>query len=304
MIFLHILIYNLTPIALIVAVGIILQRIFRLDIHTLSKLNFYLFSPAIIFKMLYETDMSYTVMGQVLLFFFIFILTLYGAAEIVVRLRRYDGGMASAFRNSVLFYNSANYAIPLNQLVFHGNPFTMSVQIIIMMMQAMLPHTYGIYSVNSHKGALKGSMRAIFSMPVLYAIPLALLLRGFAVPIPESVKMPIDYAAEGFLAVALVTLGAQLGTMKWAIKITDVFFSCLLRLCVAPALGALIVWLMGFEGLMAQALILSCAVPTSLNSMLLAVEFRNEPEFSSQAVLASTVMSMLTVTLVIFLLQV
>ncbi|MHB1685161.1 MAG: AEC family transporter, partial [Bacilli bacterium] len=44
------------------------------------------------------------------------------------------------------------------------------------------------------------------------------------------------------------------------------------------------------------------AVPTSLNSMLLAVEFDNEPDLASQVVFSSTLFSIFTVTGVIALL--
>lgn len=206
-------------------------------------------------------------------------------------------------RNSVLFYNSGNYAIPLNQLVFANNPFTLSIQIIISMMQSLLPNTYGVYSVNSHRMSFDKTLKTILGMPVIYAIPLAFLLRGFSVPIPAPLYTPLNYIADGFIVTALVTLGVQLGAMKWTLRLGDVLISNALRLLAGPALGWLIVWLMGFEGEMAAALIVSCAVPTSLTSVLLAVEFDNEPEFASQAVFASTAFSMITMTAVIYLLH-
>jgi len=303
MIFFDILLYNVIPIAVLLGVGILLQKVFSLDLRTLSKLNFYLFSPVIVFKMLYESNMSVLVLFQTLLFFALFIASLLLVTEVVIRVRRYRGGMKSAMRNSVLFYNSANYAIPLNQLVFAGNPFTMSIQMIIMMMQSLIPNTYGIYSVNSHKADRRQILKTIVGMPVIYAIPLGFAMRGMNVPIPEPLMIPINYIAAGFVISALLTLGVQLGSMKWTLQAADVFISSTLRLAVAPALGALIVWILGYKGLMAQALILSCAVPTSLSSVLLAVEYENEPEFSSQAVLCSTILSMFTVTFVIYLLM-
>lgn len=302
MIFGQILIYNVIPIAALLGVGILLQRIFALDIRTLSKLNFYLFSPVIVFKMLYESELTTGVLLKVLLFFFIFMAALYILTELVIRLRGYRDGMKSAMRNSVLFYNSANYAIPLNQLVFAGNPFTMSIQMIIMMMQSLIPNTYGIYSVNSHKSDKTKVLKTIAGMPVVYAIPCGFAVQKLAVTIPEPILIPIDYVADGFVVSALLTLGVQLGAMKWTFRASDVFISSTLRLAAAPVLGALVVWLLGIEGLMAQALILSCAVPTSLSSVLLAVEFDNEPEFCSQTVLSSTILSMFTVTFVIYLL--
>jgi len=306
-IFWHILMNNVLPLSVMIAIGVVMMRAFHLDIKTLSKLNFYVFSPAIIFKLLYTTNITLGVMGKVLLFFVLFMALQYAVLEVVVRLRRYQGGMRAAMRNSVLFYNSANYGIPINQLAFSGNPDTLAIQVIVMMMQSLLPNTYGIYSVNAHRSDLRAIWRTILSMPILYVIPIALLLRGFAVPVPQFVETPIDYMADAFIGTALLTLGVQLGSMKWRINralLTDVGLSCCLRLLAGPALAALVVWALGIDGLMAAALIVSSAVPTSLSSVLLAVEFDNEAEFSSQAVFLSTLLSVVTVTLVIFMLQI
>ncbi|QGQ97164.1 AEC family transporter [Paenibacillus psychroresistens] len=301
--FSQILLNNVIPLCIMICIGAILQKIFRLDIKTLSKLNFYLFSPVIVFKMLYESTISGSILLQVLLFVFISLLLLAGIAEIIMLFRRYKAGMRTAMRNSVIFYNSANYAIPLNQLVFVGDAFTMSIQIIVMMVQNLLPSTYGVYSVNSHKNDLKATLRTVFSMPSIYTIPLAFLMKGFSVPIPNTIYIPINYISQAFIAIALVTLGVQLGTMKWQIKFSDVMISNFLRLIMGPAIGFLVVYLLDIHGVMAKALILSSAVPTSLNSVLLAVEFDNEPEFASQAIFSSTIFSIFTVTLVIYLLQ-
>jgi predicted permease len=302
--FTHILVNNIIPLSVMIALGSLLYRLFKLDIKTLSKLNFYLFSPAVIFKMLYESSISFAILGQVLLFFAVFFTAMFVLAEAVIRLRGYDSGMRSAMRNSIIFYNSANYAIPLNQLVFVGDAFTLSVQIVIMMMQNLIPNTYGIYSVNSGQKDRRLVWRTILTMPVIYAIPVAFALRGFHVPIPAAIYTPLNYIANGFIAMALLTLGVQLGSMTWKLRFSDVLISNAMRLIVGPLVGFAVVLAFGFHGPLAQALVLSCAVPTSLSSVLLAVEFDNEPEFASQAVFSSTVFSIVTVTFVIYAIRV
>ncbi|TVY08554.1 AEC family transporter [Paenibacillus cremeus] len=302
--FSHILLNNVIPLTIMIAIGIVLYRVFKLDIKTLSKLNFYLFSPSIMFKMLYESSLSLAVLGKTLLFFCIYFIVMFLIVELVIRLRGYRGGMVTAMRNSVIFYNSANYAIPLNQLVFVGDPFTLSIQIIIMMMQSLLPNTYGIYSVNANKKSeLKATLRTILTLPVIYVIPLAFLMKGFHIPVPGSIYTTVNYVANGFIATALLTLGVQLGSMKWKFNFSDVMLSNVLRLLIGPAVGFGVVMLMGIHGVMAQALVMSCAVPTSLSSVLIAVEYDNEPEFSSQAVFSSTIFSIFTVTMVIYLIK-
>ncbi|ULL18243.1 AEC family transporter [Paenibacillus sp. H1-7] len=301
--FTHILLNNVIPLSVMVALGAVLHRAFKLDIKTLSKLNFYLFSPALVFKMLYESTLTFGLLLQTLAFFALFFIAMFILVEIVIRWRRYKGGMVPAMRNSVIFYNSANYAIPLNQLVFVGDAFTLSIQIIIMMMQNLLPNTYGIYSVNAHKKDTKETLRTILTLPVIYIIPIAFAMRWLHIPVPDPIYAPINYISNAFIATALITLGVQLGNMKWQLKLSDVMLSNVLRLLIGPAVGFLIVYLMGIEGVMAQALVLSCAVPTSLSSVLIAVEYDNEPEFSSQVVFSSTIFSIFTVTMVIYLMK-
>ncbi|WP_256757041.1 AEC family transporter [Cohnella sp. WQ 127256] len=305
-IFLHILTNNVLPLSLVIGLGILLHRIFTLDIKTLSKMNFYLFSPAIMFELLYGTAISLQLFGQVLLFFVLFMLAQYGLLEVVIRLRKYDGGMRAAMRNSVLFYNSANYGIPINQLAFAGNAYTLSIQIIIMMMQSLIPNTYGIYSVNAHKANWREIRKVILSMPVIYIIPLALLLRGFQVPLPEFMDISIGYLSSAFIGTALFTLGVQLGSMKSVFNrklALDVGIASGLRLIVGPLLAWGVILLFDVDKMVAAALIVSSAVPTSLSSVLLAVEFDNEKEFASQTVLVSTVLSIVTVSVVIYLLR-
>ncbi|MDQ0873697.1 putative permease [Paenibacillus sp. V4I3] len=301
--FIYILVNNIVPISIMIAIGAAMYRAFQIDIKTLSKLNFYVFSPALVFVKLYESEMNLHILMQVLLFFVLFFSLLFASIEVVIRLKKMQRGMRIAMRNSVIFYNSANYALPLNQTVFGGNAYTLSIQIVIMIMQTLIPNTYGIYTLNAHKSTWKATMKTILSLPVIYAIPIALLLRYFHLPVPGSIHIPLQYISNAFMATALLTLGVQLGGMKWEFHFSNVLVSNILRLAAGPLLGFFVVWLLGIEGITAKALILSCAVPTSLSSVLLAIEYENEPEFSSQAVFTSTLFSMFTIPVVIFCLD-
>ncbi len=294
---------NIVPISIMIAIGLTLHRVFQLDIRTLSKLNFYCFSPAIVFLMLYRSNISVALLGQVLLYLLLFLSAMLLLSWIVVKLRKFPPSMASAMHNSVIYYNSANYAIPLNGLVFRGDPLTLAVQVLVLMVQNVLPNTLGVYMVNRHKTSGREIIRTVLTFPAVYAIPLAFLLRGLGVEVPEPLMTPIQYVANGFIAIALLTLGVQLGGISWKISNLNVIYSVTLRLLVAPVVAAGIVLLLGYEGDVARALVLSSAVPSSLSSVLLAIEFDNEPEFASQAVLLSTLSSTFTVTLVIFMLQ-
>lgn len=55
---LYILLNNIAPIFALVAVGYYVGKKFNLDIYTLSKVNFYVFIPAMIFVKIYEADID------------------------------------------------------------------------------------------------------------------------------------------------------------------------------------------------------------------------------------------------------
>lgn len=84
----------------------------------------------------------------------------------------------------------------------------------------------------------------------------------------------------------------------------DLVLSMTLRLVGGPLIGLALVKLMGLEGLLAQILIIGVAGPSAVASAVLAIEFRNRPDFAASAVLLSTLGAALTVPVVIFLVQV
>lgn len=298
--FLHILLQNIIPLAIVTSIGMLMRKLFHLDVKTLTKLQFYVFGPAVMFVMLYETDISLKLFSSTILFFSVFFFLLYAASEAVARFIGYSPAKKATMNNSVLFYNSANFGLPLIQLAFSNNPLAVSIQTIIMALQNLLPFTYGVASVNAHKMDKRQIVRSVLKLPTIYVIPLALLLRAFSIPIPTPISLPLHYLSSAFFASALIALGAQLATIRWSFSLKDVLIANFLRLIAGPVLAYVVVRLLSIEGTAAQVLLVSSSVPTALNTVLLAIEYDNEPEFATQIMLASTLFSMVTVTFVIY----
>ncbi len=57
------------------------------------------------------------------------------------------------------------------------------------------------------------------------------------------------------------------------------------------------------DGIAAQVILICSGAPTAINTVLLAIEFKNEPEYASQTVFFSTAFSALTVPIVIYFAQ-
>lgn len=293
------------PVFVLILVGSLMQRLFQLDLYTLSKINFYYITPAVVFMSLYRSNISMELLGGVALFYGLYVGVLYIFCFALTRSLGYSSGMKAAFTNSVLLDNSGNYGLPINQLVFAGAPLAASIQALIMSFQSLLTFTYGVISIQGAR--LSGNYRSVLigflKMPVPYALVLGFLFHVFAVPLPNFVTQPLGYIQNSMVAVALLTLGAQIVKYPLRLGRLDVYFSMILRLIIAPVIGYLIILILGMKGLPAQALLIASGMPTGVNSSILAEEYRNEPDFAAQTVLISTLLNIVTVTILITVAQ-
>jgi malate permease and related proteins len=310
-IFLHILSYNVIPIFTLIILGFVLGKKFDLNIFTLSKLSLYIFVPGFIFFNLYTTNLNLNML-KVLLFCILYMATNDLLSRGIAKIRKYDLGMTNAFKNSIMFNNSGNIGLSLITLVFGSAPFIINGQkpylseaiaaaIIILVFTNVTMNTIGFYNAGSAKMKLKDSIRQIFSMPSIYAIPLALFLKYVHFDIAATpIWSAIEYVKDGLVPMSLLTLGVQLSKTKFDFRNTDVHISVFTRLVIGPILALIFIYLFGFSGVIAQTLFIAYSVPTAVNTALIAVECDNNQNFASQVVVVSTLFSAVTLTLAVF----
>src|SRR5699024_1222188 len=166
----------LLPIFIMIVLGFILQKKFTLDLKTLAKLNIYVFVPGFIFVKFYKTNFEIHLLLYIVAFFIIYIFILFLVGKILTLFKKRDKGEATTLTNSVLFFNSVIYGVPVNDLLFKGDPLSMSVQVIVLSLQNIFTFSYGIFAIQSAQiGKLK-AMLGYFKMPVLYALLFAITL--------------------------------------------------------------------------------------------------------------------------------
>ncbi len=289
------------PVFLLIGIGALMHKAFKLDLFTLAKLNIYFLSPGFVLVNLYESSFSIGLLGKIILFFAIFISLLYLIVQLIAKLGKYNQGVRGVFTNSVVLYNSGNYGIPVNDLAFKHDPFAATIQVIVMTLQNVFSYTFGIFSLRSVEEGKFRALIGLLKMPAIYAMTIGVLLNISHVELPLFLLKPAEYIANAMVGVALITLGAQVAQLSFKFKLLVVYFSVFIRLIIGPVLAGIIIWVLHFDGLLAQALLISSGMPSSVNSAIIAQEYRNEPELAAQIVLASTIFSMITVTMTIYL---
>ena len=309
--------YIVLPLLLLTGTGYVIQKYLGLDIPTLTKLNFYLTGPAMIYLSIIDSELTpgsvASVVGFSLLMVLVTGVLLYGLA----RWRKIPGDQVSALAMTGMFYNAGNYGLPLQQLAFRaqglGNT-AMALQVFVMIVQNIVSFTLGIVMAAGggfDRQRLKQNWGHIVKFPPIYALGLGLLTVGVRSWLGDSVSgvsqavIPfmdtLRYMQDGFIVIAVATLGATLATVKREGPKYPVGLAVFVKLLIAPVLGFGLVKVMGFEGLIAQVMLISTATPTAVNCLLLCVEFDNHPEFVARSVFYSTLISPITVTLVVLL---
>ncbi|MFZ5967372.1 MAG: AEC family transporter [Bacillota bacterium] len=311
-VFLFILTNNIVPIFTLIALGYFMSKRFDLDIFTLTKLNFYIFVPSFTFVNLYTTEIPLEMAKVVLIAFVILLFNIF-VSWIVSRIRGYDEGLKNAFANSILFFNSGNIGVPLITLVFSSAPFVingetpyldiaLTAQIVILVSQNIMTNTLGFLNAGRAKTHWKESVLKVFRMPTVYAIPLAFVLKMISYDFTEIPIWPaLNYAKNALVPIALLTLGVQLSRTAFEFKNKDVYLSTAIRLLGGPMLVLPLIYFLGMEGIIAQVVMIASALPTAVNTALIAVEYDNYPDFASQTVMTSTLLSGVSLVFVIYM---
>jgi predicted permease len=291
----------LLPIFVIISIGFFMQKKFELNLQTLARLNIYFLVPGFIFVKLYSTQITAKLFGSILLFFILYVVVLFIISHFIGKIIGLEKEERTTFSNSVMFFNSGNYGVPVNDLVFKSDPLAMSIQVIMLTLQNILLFSYGIFSLQSIKiGKLKAAL-GNFKMPVLYAMLAGVGANILTIQIPSFIWVPANYIADAMIALALFTLGAQVAQIKFLTGLSSVYYSLTLRLIVGPIIALAIIFTFKVDGIVAQALLIGSAMPTSVNSAVIAQEYNNHATLAAQIVLFSTIISAITVSIVIYL---
>lgn len=304
------------PILLMAGIGALLQRKSGLDIPTLTRLNFYVVIPALIYVTLVSTRFGGREIAKVMLFTFFLQVVLGLTALLIARLRRVPRDLHVPLIMSSAYGNAGNYGLPLQDLAFRplgAGDYAMGLQSFVMITENLLGFTVGILMLSgaAEKSTWRGSLRRMLQFPPLYAIAAAWLtiqirrlLGDNSVPVAEALQPFWNVLLHGrnaFVAVALCTMGAQLAQVSHGHRGMPITTGVILRLLVSPLIGLALVYLMGLQGIMAQALFISAGTPTAINVMLLCLQFDQRPDFASRAVFISTLLSPVTLTILIML---
>jgi malate permease and related proteins len=295
---------NLFPIFAIFIVGFIAQKALNFDVANLSKMSLYVLSPFLAFKTFY----THTLTADYL-FYICYIFGLCFSLALIISIwsmmMKYSTKERCAMILSACFMNNGNYGTPVLLVFFGAVGFDLGV--IMMVLQQFVMSTVGIYyaakgSARSDIVSQKDVMNKVIRMPVAYGALLGMLFQLCHIPLSKSIMTSIGMIGDSSIVVIMIILGMQLAKIKiQQLDYSKLSFSLLTRMIISPLVAFGMVYFMPILPVYKQILIVLAAMPSAANTTLMSVQFDTHPELVSSATLVSTLLSLITLPIVLWL---
>jgi len=296
-ILLGVLINIVLPVFVIIGAGFIVAHTKSLNPQTLSRVSLYILGPALVFSKLSKTTISGSDFAQIVAFTILGTLIVLFLSWITARFLSLDRSRESAFMLSCSFVNHGNYGLPL--VLFAFGQEGLERALIYFVTGAFLANTLAVFIASRGKAKATTSLLNIFRIPMIYAILAAFAVNATDFVVPEAILKPLNMAADATIPVMLLLLGAQLASTYLGGQVRLISLAVFVRLVGGAIVGLLVATLMGLTGVTRQACVVEHSTPTAVMTSILAMEFGTEPEFVTGAIFASTLASIITMTLLV-----
>ncbi|MBN1488044.1 MAG: AEC family transporter [Anaerolineae bacterium] len=294
------------PVFLAAGVAGLVQPYLKLDIQVLSKAAFYLFGPAMTFYALATANITGDELGRLAISQALFTLLLWGLGALAARTLKLQGTTRGAFLVALVMMNAGNYGYPVNLFAFGEEGLSRAV--LYVTINSLFSSNLGIYLVARSHIAPKDAVKAVFSVPTIYAAALGILFNLTGWTVPEPILKTTQILGEGIVPALMVVLGVQLANVikspKDNVNIPALLTLAAGRLLISPLIAWSITGFTGLTGLTRDVVIVESAMPSAVMSMVLTTEYDSDPGFAALAVFTTTLISLLTVTLLLNLLGV
>jgi|GEM_PF-2433021 len=268
------------------------------DARKLILLNTYTFLPALIFKVIYNSEFQrqyilVPVLG-ILIMLSMSVISLIVGWMIGIRDKKYLMPFVVASSAG----NTGYVGYPVCQAVFGEKGLTLAVTydifgtVFYALIIAALLISYGAGKPEK----LSKLIASIFTFPPTIAAVAALSLKPFKLPI--FFLQTVDFAAQAAIPLTLVALGMSLQEVVNFSYLKHLTAAIFLKLGLSPLIAFLVVpWFL--DGLAAKVTIVQAGMPALVLTYILSVRYNTEPEYASFVVFFSTFLSIFTLPLLV-----
>ena len=293
----HIISQIILPLTALVGVAFGYQKIFKVDTQQLNNLVLYLLLPINIFHELSIKRIGLGELWKPLLFMLLLTAALTGLAWLAAKLLRLTPEQRVSFILSIAMINVGNLGLSL--IFFTYGPDANQSALLIFIAFNIPLTTLAIY-FSSNQKTRRGALRDMLKIPIFHATLLALLLNSLGTTIPAPVHTITGYLGQATFPIFTLVFGMQLASVRFTKSLfSAVAIASVLRLVVSPLVAVICLGLVGISGLGYKVALVQTSTPAPILPLMYAIRFNRSPELLAAIIIATTLLSVLTLPLVI-----
>lgn len=287
------------PVFLVAAAGVVLASLLKLDSRTLGRTVFYLGTPSLIFRSLYVTKFDWGTL-QRLAGVALVVMLVTGLLSFLI-----SAGLERRQRAAIVLTsamsNNGNMGIPICSFAF--GEMGLALATIYYITTSFLGNTLGIVVASSGRMSILSAFREALKAPMLYAAVVGLLFNRMHWELPVAIFRSVDLLADAAIPLMLIVLGVQLRTnFRWHSPWL-VLRSVSVRLLAGPIVAWAVCSIFGISALERSVMIIQASMPTAVITSVVATEFDAAPELVATDIFVSTLVSMISLSVVLWLLM-
>jgi predicted permease len=292
---------DVLPVFVVASIGFLLARFLRADVKTLSRVTFNALAPCLVFNLLVTSKISPDEFGKMVLFTVCMVLSIGLIGRLITLPLRLDRAMASAFLIVIMFSNAGNYGLSVSSFAFGKEALARAT--IYFVTSTVLMYTVGVFVASSGKSGYRKALTGVFKIPAVYGVLAAAAVMLTSTTLPPPIMRPIELLSGASLPMMMLVLGMQLERAAKPENPLLIGLAIVLTLVISPLLAFGMVNVLDLSGAARQAAMLEASMPSAVVTTILALEYGVMPSFVTSVVLASTLLSPITVTLLIAFLK-
>ncbi len=293
------------PMFLIMCLGIFLRKINIFNDEFLKPANAFAFKvllPTLLFYNIYDTNLSYSFNGKLVMFAVATVLIIIALLFIIVPRFEKENRNRGVIIQGLFRSNFVLFGIPICTNIFGdvGTGITsMLIAVIVPMYNFFAVIVLDIYSKD--KLEIKNTIISIMKNPMIVGSILGITLSLLNIKFSSSIEETIYDISKIATPFALMLLGGEFKIGKLYKNVKLVLIVCFGKLVLIPVVIFSIAILLGFRGVELGALLAMGASPVAVSSFIMAQHYKLNDELAGQIVFVSTTLSAFTIFVFIFI---
>lgn len=287
-----------TPVFFLVFLGYFVGRRLDLDARTLSRTAYFILVPCFVFNMLSRMTVNLSTAVQMILYATLTHALAAAAAFVIAKFLKCSKELTAAFVIIATFGNVGNLGLSL--IDFRLGQAAQAPATIYFVTIVMVAFVICVGISSWTKGTGLSAVLSVFKTPALIAMVPAMFFYGTDAEPPLFLSRTTGLLGRAMIPVMLLTLGVQLSEIKNINFSGNVVIAASLRLIAAPLIALGLTFFFSLSNMEIRSGILQAGMPVAVLGSIIAIEYDIVPEFVTTTVLFSTLLSLLTLTILLY----